>query len=514
MKSVFALAGALFLLAGCGESLEDTYKDYSGDSKIRYLGRCSQPSVQPGWKHILVTWENSLDPLIDAVKVSWTANDKTESVTLPRDPVTGLLQSSYDIPNLPDGTYEIRCISLTKDGDASLYTPNYARPYTEKHEVYTSFTRGIISYYRVKDNLVLFLDKWNDNIVDFTLNYTNTTGEAKTFDLTEINMGKMYPLKDVDTSAPITLDRIGTLPGSPDLIDFGTYTLTNDRTFSTDFKLLFKRRYNQAILDDAFINSVEELEIDYDINSFNDILYLPNLKKLILGKNRYFHSSYAGVAYTLGGKLVTVAEYCSRVIGQTAAEATAFLEEVNKLTGLTVEFYTGNYALTAKASIITKKTNPTVPVLNYLNTEGWTITSSLPDPAGVDSGIDFLLDNNPGTHWQPHWQPVVARTHQLTIDMGALQTVKGVKIVQKNCSSDYDGWNVSPRTIRVKTSADQLVWEDATGVEDNVIGGGNAETTLIPLKAPKSVRWIRVTVTDRFYGTNYSTNLADIAVYN
>ena len=37
----------LALLAGCNETLEDTYSDYAGDGKIRYVGKCSEMVVKP-----------------------------------------------------------------------------------------------------------------------------------------------------------------------------------------------------------------------------------------------------------------------------------------------------------------------------------------------------------------------------------------------------------------------------------------------------------------------------------
>ena len=35
------LLAMVALLVGCNESLEDTYSDYAGDGKIRYVAKCS-----------------------------------------------------------------------------------------------------------------------------------------------------------------------------------------------------------------------------------------------------------------------------------------------------------------------------------------------------------------------------------------------------------------------------------------------------------------------------------------
>lgn len=44
-KYIINLFAAAALLVGCGESLEDTYSDYAGDGKIRYVAKCTE--VQP-----------------------------------------------------------------------------------------------------------------------------------------------------------------------------------------------------------------------------------------------------------------------------------------------------------------------------------------------------------------------------------------------------------------------------------------------------------------------------------
>ena len=54
-----------------------------------------------------------------------------------------------------------------------------------------------------------------------------------------------------------------------------------------------KARYGQDDVSEEFITSLEEFEYDYSITSFEDILNLPNLEKLILGKNRYLQADMA-----------------------------------------------------------------------------------------------------------------------------------------------------------------------------------------------------------------------------
>lgn len=77
------LIGMLALLSACGtDSLEDTYKEYAGEGEIRYLGKCTDLSVTPGWQRIIVTWKNNIDPAIQQVKVAWLLDDTRDSVLL------------------------------------------------------------------------------------------------------------------------------------------------------------------------------------------------------------------------------------------------------------------------------------------------------------------------------------------------------------------------------------------------------------------------------------------------
>ena len=43
----------LFIIGGC-ENLEETYSDYTGNGTIRYLGKCKDLSVSPGWQRLIL----------------------------------------------------------------------------------------------------------------------------------------------------------------------------------------------------------------------------------------------------------------------------------------------------------------------------------------------------------------------------------------------------------------------------------------------------------------------------
>ena len=71
-----------FALAGC-DDLEDTYSDYAGDGQIRYLTKCSDVKIVPGWEKLNMTWKNSTDPVVDSIRITWTLDKNTKKVMLP-----------------------------------------------------------------------------------------------------------------------------------------------------------------------------------------------------------------------------------------------------------------------------------------------------------------------------------------------------------------------------------------------------------------------------------------------
>ena len=60
MKKYIGLLFAMLVMVSC-ESLEDTYEDFAGNGPVRYLGKCTDLTIQPGWNRLQVRWTNSPD---------------------------------------------------------------------------------------------------------------------------------------------------------------------------------------------------------------------------------------------------------------------------------------------------------------------------------------------------------------------------------------------------------------------------------------------------------------------
>lgn len=485
-----------FLFFVSCEKLEDTYSDYAGNGMIRYLGKCSDVTITPGWERLELRWVNSVDKLIDKIKVSWKVGEIT------RDTLLDSGATSCNLRNLSDGNYEVTICAVNKDGKESLSENVYGRPYTPDHEIIRTFTRGLTKYFKVGDNLVLFFDEWQNNIVRMVLNYYDVSGEKQELNLTKEILAQQYKvLENVDMEKPVTIYREGRVEGCPDLIVFSPYKLQYDRILSTDFKLLFEVKYGLNEVDDDFVNNLEELEIDYSISSFEDILYFPNLKKIILGKNRYLYPNY-------------VSMNASASVVYEPEKSLFVLDVANRLCGLEIERYNRHYFPDVSLDYMYEKENMEVPVLVYLDASDWTITNNIEDPEGYDSYLENLLDNDQKTFWETKITST-SRLYELTIDMQKVQTVSGFKIAQKvfNPTSDRISPYLLPKMIRVQVSTDRRNWVHATYIEDNTIGDTNGEVTILKMADPKEVRYIKVVVSDQLYGKDFGVALADIAVF-
>lgn len=144
MKQIYLLLGIVLLaLVGCRESLEDTISDYTGDGPVRYVGMCSNVTVESGWKRLTVKWKNSLDPNVVENKVTCSAGSYVFDTVVPA------AVEECVIRGLEDASYEITVRAIDDKGNASLTTNEvkYGRPYTDNHEEVIGFTRGIMKHF-------------------------------------------------------------------------------------------------------------------------------------------------------------------------------------------------------------------------------------------------------------------------------------------------------------------------------------------------------------------------------
>ena len=58
------------------------------------------------------------------------------------------------------------------------------------------------------------------------------------------------------------------MEGCEELIVFAPYIFTNEKLYTTDFKQWVKEKYGRTEITEEWINSLEDFEYDYDVNSF------------------------------------------------------------------------------------------------------------------------------------------------------------------------------------------------------------------------------------------------------
>ena len=268
---------------------------------IRYVGKCPPPEISRGWYRLKVKWRGNIDAAIHKVKLSYQGENETEPTVLWIEPQDILdnesLMDSIYLENLENSVYTITLSNVTADSMESIAETAYERPYTLEHEDLRSFTRGIVNFYVLGDRLALFLDEANENIIKMDLSYWDKSGTHHLWDMKEaMETSYIYPFlmekiydyvilleEEIDFTQPITVLRKGLLEGCIDTVSFNPDTLSLDEeVWSSGFSRYLTRRFGKNYTR-ADIESVEEIELDYNITTFRDLLYFPNLNLFDFG---------------------------------------------------------------------------------------------------------------------------------------------------------------------------------------------------------------------------------------
>ena len=532
---------------GCSESLEDTYDEYTGDGVIRYLGKCSGLEVNPGWERLQVVWKNNVDAKVKRVKITWQSeNESTPCVRYvdrsgEKDDAN-LMDTIY-LEGLKDAVYTVRVCNQDVDSVESLVEEKYGRPYTENHEDLRTFTRGISAFSRMGDKLAVVIDQDNENVKELQLCYHDMNGQERAWDVkahmtdslfygtTNLGRDYMYLIPEetdvkIDFSRPLFIQRKGKLNSCVDEIKFKDEELNlNEKIWSTAFTQLMLGKYGPDW--ESKVESLETLELDYNLNSMQDLIYFPNLKKVILGKNRYI--SLDNISYELMAKGFN---YFSSTDEYVALVALQFLKRVhedfsvvrytNHYFGMDMKTYLPYVDLFKRAGkldndfMIEEKYEDNMrhkTVYTRLETTGWVVTCSDTLYSGYkDRGAAMLLFDGPrhfvDDYWGDEWDEEVYFEPGLTLgasivtvnfDMKNTHTVKGFKVCQptldKGRATDF-----LLSSLKIEFSADGYNWRKATHTDGSVtIGNTPGEETfiLVPEDLQGAVRYIRLTMTNR-----------------
>lgn len=496
MKKYIGIILALLAAVSC-DSLEDTYKDYAGDGPIRYIGKCTDLSIRPGWNRLTVNWTNSPDPIIDKIKITWSKDNDLHECLLDRG------VSEYDITGVEDGNYEITLCSVDKEGNTSLKSTIYGRPYTPAHEMVQSFTRVVSNHYFIRDRLVILFQGWEDNVTEAHLTYTKSDGSEGYLQLDPQLVNSLYYLLPdaIDPVKPVELHRSGHIVGCDDEIVFDPYTLENVRLFNADFKQEMKRQlgFDEDIPDSWALN-VEEISFDRNIGNLSDLLYLTNLRKVILGKHRYIRDEMVDDATRSQSKIYDAA--LSDFVLST-------LHELNP--DFVVERYNKHYSALKPASYIREMGQTTLPQYDYIDLTGLKFTSDPEDAAGYLSYLENLTDNDIDTSWEPSGARDLT-TYNLTLNLGEERTLHGLKLVQTYFTNiNKRSW--CPSVLRVFVSYDGETWSIPTYVEEIELGDSTGEINIVPFMDGVSAQYVKIAVTTPHSESIYGISLAELGLY-
>ena len=517
-KYIINLFAAAALLVGCGESLEDTYSDYAGDGKIRYVAKCTEVHATPGWERLLVEWINGTDATVDKIKVIWSCEDLKDSVLLPST------AESYELTNLTNGTYRFDVSAIDFSGNESLVETTYGRPYTREHEIMLAFTRGVVKPYFLKNKLIFFSDQWNENIDEIKLQYKNTQGDIQyyTFDK-ETSYSAFITIDDVSVNPTDTIYvlRKGRVEGCPDLIEFDPLALSHTKIFSSGFVNAIERRYGysnktkeQEVEFEKFVEEVTELEFDYDIETFEDVLYCPNLKKLVFAKNRYLDKEHG---YSTDDDYPKLRSDIGRslLVLDKASEPDVL--------GLKIEWYGGwniPYFEYEEPPYMEHMGFSPLPAMEIIQPEalktydnGSKINCS---PSDLYADLDALLDDDYQTTWTTT-SNTVPRKYEMAMELLEETEISGIKIAQPlyHPMMDRRMQYIMPSQISIQVSTDGGHWQNVTYFETNELGRGSGEVTLLKFpEGSRRVRYIKFTLQDGTDpGGNCAIALGDILLF-
>lgn len=505
--------------AGCND-----LEDYFEDGVSRHLGTQFNVALRVGWKSLTMSWTNTADPVINQIRITTTLNGESKDTLLAKDATECTLR------DLVDGNYELTVCALDANGNASMETTLYGRPYTETHEIINSLSRVISKHYFVKDRLVLFFSPFDPQIVRARLNYTTTGGMEKTLDIDSVLQvdHKYYLLEDeIDTDEPVVLSRVGEIEDSGELPLTPDTLALHDNVFTTDFRNIVQARYGLTdVYPQEFIDTVTVLYYDHDVSSFEDILNFPNLKTVVLGGNRYVPNDNEEPLFSMtwGAFIYMLERYTdySAALLDDPQRSIFALQTAQKVLGIEIVHYFTHYYASSFESTVPlpipwdetyMNVPPTPPTVEFRDTTGWSWSCTTLNEAETPN-LRYLSDLNDQRPWQPEIT-TSAQTYEIILDTRAQDVINGVCITQYFDMSMMD-YAILPSTIKVQISNDLETWKNITHVEDNQIGKYFGEQNYLYLTEPQAARYVRFEVNSlptSSSGNNYGIAIGEIKLF-
>lgn len=481
------------IFASC-ESMNDTYSDIIKKQNDRYIGKCNDIFTERGWNRIKISWTNSVDPTITRIKVKWSTTKTIDSVYLDKDAV------EFTTPaNLTQNNYKISVCAVDDKNRESLPITTYCEPFSEEDELINSLKVIEKKYFIIDNKLILLLHKGNDNIMSALISYNE--GESYTITKDDFK-NQLITIDEIDKNKPISISVTMQINGCIDDVKFKPYKLKpNLLSLSSDFIKVLGHNRTYEEIDEALIESIETLDINCSMSSLEDLLFFPNLKKIVMGNKKFLsveNQSKSEYLFDLKERNLSI----------------QILKLLQNKKGLVVEVYGNNFDLKniEGLEIVDKPfaTLPELPLFTLEQMTNWGISSNYP----IDDLLEWanLFDNNSNTYWKPIETDKYVRKHQLVIDMGEIKNLHGILFSQiKVSSSKYSKY--MPNVIKVALSADKENWTFPFNTHEIDLGYSSDEKTLVEFNETRQARYIILEVSDNPTSRNNYVLIGDFIPY-
>lgn len=488
------------------ESLEDTYKEYSGDGPIEYLNKVYDLKASSQWEGVKLTWSLKPDPGRTGIMVKWSNAVNADSLVIGKD------ETSYTFHLTDDYEYTFNVWAVREENGVlvkrSLGNPEYARPFNKYSDAFALFTYVVSKQIKIGDKKIfLVFTDWAENLSSFKISYFEKgVSEQITKEYTIADNKKLGPDgrwfpdglpytllgENVDFSKPVSLIRIGNFKeiGIEEPFSMEPIQLYFDLpSLQNEFITAVRPQVNvpDGDIRSEQLAALSSLELDYRQASLEDVLYCSNLKKLYLDKNRYI----------MAGTESTTRDTLSMETGRVLSKAA--LKIAHDELGVEIYQYGKNYFDEDPGFFSGWNLPSELPHLDYLNTTGWEMSETPVPLAGEETGLKNLLVDDATQAWSPLGSKQL-NAHVIEVDMKSPQTITGFKLTQANIS---DSRLTLPNYIKVEYWDDtNTQWVNATFYPGFSIGNGKGESTLIYFDHAhnaKTFQKFRFTVSDAFY---------------
>lgn len=488
MKRLIYLLSIAISLVAC-ESMEDTYADYN-TPKERYVGKCSDLMLEQGWGRFRLSWTNSVDAAIENIKVKWEGEKELpDSVILPAG--TELYETEAIFTNQ---SYKFTVTAIDSRGMESFPVEVYGKPFTANSSLVEMFKTVEKKFFFVDDELIVMLYDAGKDIYDVQINYTSG-GELMSHPIDSVDfVAGVLQISDIDAGTDVSISGDMKLTECIDTIPINSYVLDPaKRNWSGAFIGNMREQFDLLEVPNEALDTLTTLYVDYNINSLEDILYLPKLERVVLGQRRMNTSSY----------YISGASYVSTIADVNASLFA--LRKMHDIKGIEVDIYGNQFLLKDSLDFENLYTNNRPPAVTVPADAGsWILSINHPEYYGNEDPSEdhpYELSNMLGdfNDWQSIQQVGTLETHEIVYNMNELKTVAGFQFYQ---STSRFTRSYLPSTIEVHVSADGDNWETAFYQATMNVGGAPGEVTIAHMHEPKDIQYIKLIVRDVEAATN------------